>query len=145
MKRSSTCGSGALTTRAWSTPKVLRLGTGTSRLSFCAAPIGPPSQRRVRVEASSPRSMPPTLHAWIRRPGSWAQDTASSRPAWLARNTFSTPGASSTSAVTSRPVSVWRFTSLASCAWSPSTATSSDCRIVPNTKSKRGSGALPFG
>ncbi len=114
MKRSSTCGSGATTTRAWSTPKVLRPGTSISRSCFVDTPIGLPSQWRRRLETSSARSIPATVNAWMRRPGSCAHDTSSSRPACEALSTFSTPGASSTSAVISRPVSVWRLTSVAS-------------------------------
>ena len=145
MKRSSTCGSGATTTRAWSTVNVSSPGTATSRASLRSTPMGPPSQLSRRAEAASARSIPPTVKAWTRRFVSWVQATGSSRPAKDARSTFSTPGASSTSAVTSRPVSAWRLTSVASAACSPSTATSKDWRMVEKTKSKRASGVFPAG
>ena len=51
MKRSSTCGSGATTTRAWSTVNVSSPGTAISRASLRSTPMGPPSQLRRRAEA----------------------------------------------------------------------------------------------
>ena len=145
VKRSSTCGSGAATARASATVKVSRPGTLTSWPSFFWTPIGPPSQLTRTTEAASPRSIPEALHECTRRSGPWTHATFSSRPACSALSSFSTPGASSTSAVSSRPARVWRLTSEASEASSPSTLTSNDWRIVPNTNSKRASGAWPLG
>jgi hypothetical protein len=70
VKRSSTCGSGVETTRAWSTVKVSRPGTATSRESLRSTPMGPPSQLSRRTEACSARTTPETVNPWTRRFGS---------------------------------------------------------------------------